>query len=105
MPKITESAVEQSVSPAMDAIVSSHQRLTVKTEPVMTVAVGRKINTGNFENVDVLVCLTIGLDGANPKDSEAFSEIVKEAAAQTFALASRETAERYNLIKEAQQGR
>jgi len=105
MPKITESASEQSVSPIMDSVVSTHQRLTVKTEPVMTVAVGRKINTGNFENVDVLVCLTIGLEGADPKNIESFSEAVKEAAAQTFALASRETAERYNLIKEAQQGR
>jgi len=105
MPKITESATEQSVSPAMDAVVSTHQKLTVKTEPVLTVAVGRKINTGNFENVDVLVCLTVGMEGADPKNVEAFSEAVKEAAAQTFALASRETAERYNIIKEAQQGR
>lgn len=105
MPKITESAVEQSVSPTMDAVVSTHQKLTVKTEPVLTVAVGRKINTGNFENVDVLVCLTVGMEGVDPKNVEAFSEAVKEAAAQTFALASRETAERYNLIKEAQQGR
>jgi len=105
MPKITESATEQSVSPAMDAVVSTHQKLTVKTEPVLTVAVGRKINTGNFENVDVLVCLTVGMEGADPKNVEAFSEAVREAAAHTFALASRETAERYNLIKEAQQGR
>lgn len=105
MPKITESALEQSVSPTMDAVVSTHQKLTVRTEPVMTVAVGRKINTGNFENVDVLVCLTVGLEGADPKNIEAFSEAVKEAAAQTFALASRETAERYNLIKDSQQGR
>lgn len=105
MPKITESATEQSVSPVMDAVVSTHQKLTVKTEPVLTVAVGRKINTGNFENVDVLVCLTVGMEGADPKNVEAFSEAVKEAAAQTFSLASRETAERYNLIKEAQQGR
>lgn len=105
MPKITESAVEQSVSPAMDAIVSTHQRLTVRTEPVLTVAVGRKINTGNFENVDVLVCLTVGMGDVDPQNTEHFSNAVKEAAAQTFALASRETAERYNLIKEAQQGR
>jgi hypothetical protein len=105
MPKITESASEQSVSPIMDAVVSTHQKLTVKTEPVLTVAVGRKINTGNFENVDVLVCLTVGMEGADPKNVEAFSEAVREAAAQTFSLASRETAERYNIIKDAQQGR
>lgn len=105
MPKITESAIEQSVSPTLDAVIASHQKVLVKAEPVMTVAVGRKINTGNFENVDVMVCLTVPLEGADPKNTDAFSAIVKEAAAQTFALASRETAERYNLIKESQQGR
>lgn len=105
MPKIVESATEQSISPAIDAVVSTHQKLTVRTEPVLTVAVGRKINTGNFENVDVLVCLSVGMDGADPRNVEAFSEAVKQAAAQVFTLASRETAERYNIIKEAQQGK
>jgi hypothetical protein len=105
MPKISESATEQSVSPMMDAVVSNHQRITVKTEPVLTVAVGRKINTGNFENVDVLVCLTVSMGNVDPQNAEVFSNAVKEAAAQTFALASRETADRYNAIKEAQQGR
>jgi len=105
MPKITESAVEQSVSNVMDSVVATHQRLTVRTEPVLTVAVGRKINTGNFENVDVMVCLTVGMEGADPSNLDAFSQAVKDAAAQAFSLASRETAERYNAIKEAQQGR
>jgi hypothetical protein len=105
MPKITESVVEQSVSSVMDSVVSTHQKLTVKTEPVLTVAVGRKINTGNFENVDVMVCLTVGMEGADPKNADQFSEAVKEAAAQAFALASRETADRYNAVKEAQQAR
>lgn len=105
MPKITESAVEQSISPVMDAAIATHQKLTLKTEPVLTVAVGRKINTGNFENVDVMVCLTVGMEGADPSNAETFSQAVKEAAAQAFSLASRETADRYNAIKEAQQGR
>lgn len=105
MPKITESAVEQSVSSAIESAIATHQKLTIKTEPVLTVAVGRKINTGNFENIDVMVCLTMGLEGADPKSTETFSQVIKEAAAQAFSLASRETADRYNAIKEAQQGR
>jgi len=105
MPKITESAVEQSVSTVMDSVVATHQKLIVRTEPVLTVAVGRKVNTGNFENVDVMVCLTVGMQDADPSNVEAFSMAVKDAAAQAFSLASRETAERYNAIKEAQQGR
>lgn len=105
MPKITESAVEQSVSNVMDSVVATHQKLTVRTEPVLTVAVGRKINTGNFENVDVMVCLTVGIEGADPSNVDAFSQAVKDAASQAFSLASKETADRYNAIKEAQQGR
>jgi len=105
MPKITESAVEQSVSKVMDSVVATHQKLTVRTEPVLTVAVGRKINTGNFENVDVMVCLTVGMEGADPSNLDAFSQAVKDATAALMTLASRETAERYNAIKEAQQGR
>jgi hypothetical protein len=105
MPKVTESIMEQSISPVMDAVVSTHQKLTVRTEPVLTVAVGRKINTGNFENVDVMVCLTVGMGEIDPKNTEAFSQAVKDTAAQVFSLASRETADRYNAVKEAQQGR
>jgi hypothetical protein len=41
----------------------------------------------------------------DPKNTEAFSQAVKDTAAQVFSLASRETADRYNAVKEAQQGR
>ena len=105
MPKINESIVEQSANPVMDAVVSTHQRVVVTTEPVLTVAVGRKVNIGNFENVDIMACLTVPMTGVDPSDGEGFSNAIKEAAAEAFSLVSRETGERYQLIKESQQTR
>lgn len=105
MPKINESIVEQSVNPVMDAVISTHQRVVVTTEPVLTIAVGRKVNIGNFENVDIMACLTVPMTGADPSNSKDFSDAIKEAAAEAFSLVSRETGERYQLIKESQQTR
>jgi hypothetical protein len=105
MPKINESIIEQSVNPVMDAVVSTHQKVVVTTEPVLTVAVGRKVNIGNFENVDIMACLTVPMTGVDPSNGEDFSNAIKEAAAEAFSLVSRETGERYQLIKESQQTR
>jgi hypothetical protein len=105
MPKINESIVEQSANPVMDAVVSTHQKVLVTTEPVLTVAVGRKVNIGNFENVDIMACLTVPMTGVDPSNGEDFSNAIKEAAAEAFSLVSRETGERYQLIKESQQTR
>lgn len=105
MPKITESITEQSINPVMDEVVATHQRVVVTTDPVLTVAVGRKVNIGNFENVDIMACLTVPMAGVNPANSEDFSNAIKEAAAEAFSHVSRETGERYQLIKDSQQSR
>ena len=105
MQKINESIVEQSANPVMDAVVSTHQKVLVTTELVLTVAVGRKVNIGNFENVDIMACLTVPMTGVDPSNGEDFSNAIKEAAAEAFSLVSRETGERYQLIKESQQTR
>ena len=84
MPKINESIVEQSVNPVMDAVIATHQRVVVTTEPVLTVAVGRKVNIGNFENVDIMVGLTVPMNGVDPSNREDFSNAIKEAAAEAF---------------------
>lgn len=105
MPKITESITEQSVNPIMDSVLTTHQKVIVTTEPVLTVAVGRKVNIGNFENVDIMACLTVPMVGVNPANSEDFSNAIRDAAAEAFSHVSRETGERYQLIKDSQQNR
>ncbi|MEY4334248.1 MAG: hypothetical protein RLZZ196_2991 [Bacteroidota bacterium] len=105
MPKITESIAEQSINPTLDSVMATHQKVVVTTDPVLTVAVGRKVNIGNFENVDIMACLTVPMNGVDPSNSEDFSNAIKEAAAEAFSHVSRETGERYQLIKDSQQSR
>jgi hypothetical protein len=106
MPKITKTALEQSVDSPLDQAVSAIAGdITISTSPVLICGVNRKVNIGNFENVDVYAAISLPLNSVSIEDQEALSEMVKEAAAYGFGLVSRETGERYQLIKENQQGK
>ena len=106
MPKITKSAQEQSTDSPIDQVVSSLAgEITVSTNPVFICGVNRKVNIGNFENVDVYAAISLPLSDLSLEDKEALSEAVREAASYGFGLVSKETGERYQLIKETQQGK
>ena len=79
--------------------------ISISTNPVFICGVNRKVNIGNFENIDIYAGITIPLPNIDPADKEALSEAVKEAAAYGFSLVSKETGERYVLIKDGQQGK
>jgi len=104
MPKITKNAHEESSGSPIDQVVSSLAgEISLSSDPIFICGVNRKINIGNFENVDVYAGITIPLNNINPQDKEVFAEAVREAAAYGFSLVSKETGERYTLIKESQQ--
>lgn len=106
MPKITKNAHEETSGSPIDQVVSNMSaEISLSSDPIFICGVNRKINIGNFENVDVYAGITIPLVNVNPLDKEALSEAVKEAAAYGFSLVSKETGERYSLIKESQQGK
>lgn len=106
MPKVSKTAQEQSTDSPIDQVVNlMAQEISISTNPVFICGVNRKINIGNFENIDVYAGVTIPLLNVDPSDKESLSEAVKVAAAEGFAIASRETGERYTLIKESQQGK
>jgi hypothetical protein len=106
MPKVSQNAHEQSIDSPINQVVNlMAQEVTISTNPVFICGVNRKINIGNFENIDVYAGVTIPLVNIDPSDKEALSEAIKEAAADGFALVSRETGERYTLIKDSQQGK
>lgn len=104
MPKITKNAHEETSGSPIDQVVSSMTgEISLSSDPIFICGVNRKINIGNFENVDVYAGITLPLTNVSLKDKEALTEAVKDAAAYGFSLVSRETGERYTLIKESQQ--
>ena len=106
MPKITKTASEQSVDSPIDQVISTiGGDITLTTSPVLICGVNRKVNIGNFENVDVYAAISLPLENLSFEDKEALSEAVKEAATYGFGLVSRETGERYQIIKDTQQGK
>jgi hypothetical protein len=106
MPKISKTAHEQSTDSPLDQVVNlMSQEISISTNPVFICGVNRKINIGNFENIDVYAGITIPLVNVNPADKEELAEAVKQAAIEGFSIVSRETGERYTLIKESQQGK
>jgi hypothetical protein len=106
MPKISKNALEQSIDSPIDQVVNlMTQEITVSTNPVFICGVNRKINIGNFENIDVYAGITIPLTDVDPLDKDALAQAVKTAAAEGFSIVSRETGERYTMIKESQQGK
>jgi len=59
MPKISKSAQEQSTDAPLDQAVSSLAgEVTISTNPVFICGVNRKVNIGNFENVDVYAAIS-----------------------------------------------
>ena len=104
MPKITKNAHEETSGSPIDQVVSSMTgEISLSSDPIFICGVNRKINIGNFENVDVYAGITIPLTNVSFQNKEALTEAVKDAAAYGFSLVSRETGERYTLIKESQQ--
>ena len=106
MPKITKNAHEQSTDSPIEQVVNlMAQEISISTNPVFICGVNRKINIGNFENIDVYAGITIPLHNVDPSNREALAEAIREAAADGFAMVSKETGERYSLIKESQHGK
>ena len=89
MPKINRSAQEESLgSPIEQAVNLVSGEISVSSTPVLICGANRKVNIGNFENIDIYAGITVPLSGVDVTDKEAMAEAVKEAAAYGFALVS-----------------
>jgi|GEM_PF-1737848 len=107
MPKISKSAQEHSSSGSpVDNVVSIVAGdISLTTAPILICGVNRKINIGNFENIDVYAAVAIPLPNASFEDREGLRLMIEDAAAYGFSAVSKETGDRYSLIKESQQGK
>lgn len=99
MPKINANAQEQTENSVGAAV--QNNSVDIVSKPVLTCGVNRKINTGNFENIDVYAALTIPLSHM-PESAMELERLVREAAEIGFNLTSRETGERYDAVKAMQ---
>lgn len=74
--------------------------------PTFVCGVNRKVNTGNFENIDVFSALTLPLIpqyvGVTPTDLETLRTAIGTAAEIGFGFASEQTGQRYQMLKELQ---
>lgn len=98
MPKINPDPNDENVPK-----LATHAQGIVPSGAVVITGVGRKVNTGNYENIDLYAGVTIPLS-VLPDDLDKFKEAVAAACELGFLLASQETGSRYNLIKEMQAG-
>lgn len=74
--------------------------------PNLVCGVGRKINTGNYENMDILAAISLPVFMIpDYEQEEIFLQATEAAAALGFKVVSGETGERYNAIKALQAGR
>ena len=105
MPKISQNAFEQSTGSPISEMVSSNPGMTLTTSPVLVCGVNRKVNIGNFENIDIYAGISLPLGEISLEDKESLTKAIEEAAAYGFAIVSKETGDRYTLIKESQQGK
>ena len=105
MSKLTKTAQEQSEGSPIEQTIANSPGIMMSTNPVFICGVNRKINIGNFENIDVYAGISIPLSGVSFLDKTALTAMVEEAAAYGFNVVSKETGERYSLIKESQQSR
>jgi len=105
MPKITQNAFEQSTGSPLVESVNSNPGVTLSASPVLVCGVNRKINIGNFENIDIYAGISLPLINVSLEDKEALLKAIEEAAAYGFSVVSKETGDRYTLIKDSQQGK
>lgn len=104
MGRINDSALDQSNNPIPQAVESEVQVVLHTGTPMLFAGVNRKVNIGNFENIDVYCAISVPIMLVPQQDIDAFKAAVAEAAELGFQLASKETALRYAKIKEAQSG-
>lgn len=103
LPRLNKNAQEETNDSALEqAVIASLPTISITTSPVWICGVNRRANLGNWEHIDIYGGLALPTPGVSIEDVEALREMVIYAAEIGFNIASQETYQRYNLIKESQ---
>lgn len=70
--------------------------------PMMICGVTRKVNIGDYENIDVFNAIAVPVMAFPHEDLEAFKQAAVDAAELGFTITSGETGKRYTTIKQVQ---
>lgn len=97
MPKITRNPIDEELGSAMEKENAAH---IVQTQGTLVCGVGRKINIGDYENLDVYSSVTLPIDISDVVEMDDLKSIIESVADVAFEAVSRETGARYRLIKE-----
>lgn len=94
-----EAAVE--VQSLADRVSATLDSLVITTKPVVICGVQRKVNVGDYENIDVYCGLALPVDIDASMDTDAVMEAISDTILKGFHVTSSETLARYKLIKES----
>ena len=102
MPTTSKDAVQQTDPGSLaDTIEKTVHSTHAIQEPMVYCGVNRKVNIGNYENVDVYCGVSVPLSQVN---DPSLSDKISEAVTYGFSVASKETFERYMAIKKQVEG-
>lgn len=91
-------------APLADTVREVLGSIAITTQPVVIMGVNRKVNIGNFENIDVYMGLALPLPGVSVDDMELLTAVVERVVEEGMKLAAGETFKRYDAIKEMANG-
>lgn len=98
MPGIKQNAADKA-NDLSDQLVTLLQNVQITQQPVVIAGVQRKINIGNFENIDVYCAVALPIDISHCVSDEDIAETVDKHLDHILHIASKKTSEKYNLVK------
>jgi hypothetical protein len=98
MPKTNSNASDKAHGNIGDTVNTMLSEVATTSSPVVIAGVQRKANIGNFETIDIYCAAAFPIDATNLNQEE-LMEKMSAKIEELFHLTSKETGERYTLIK------
>lgn len=98
MPGIKANAADKA-NDLSDQVITLQQGLERTSQPVVIAGVQRKVNIGNFENIDIYCAASMPVDISHCVTEEQIAAIIDAKLDELLHITSKKTGEKYNLIK------
>ena len=84
-------------------IPAATEQALVSQKPVVIAGVQRKINIGNFENIDVYAAVAMPVDVDLEMDVDSINAVLAQKLDEMIMITSAKTGEKYNVVKDTLQ--